>query len=207
MFYVIIRAILRFVMRIAFRMQVEGKDNVPSQGGVILAANHLSMLDPIVVGCAIDRPVRFMGKRELFDNPFVGMIARGLGAFPVRRGKDDKDAFRRALELLRNDEVLGIFPEGTRSLDGRLQRAYSGAAVLAEKTSAYLVPVGIIGTGNVMRKGAVFPKVGRISVKFGKPIVPAEVCSMIPMNQPSFKPREAITNLMMEEIERLVMSF
>jgi 1-acyl-sn-glycerol-3-phosphate acyltransferase len=127
----IIRAILRFVMRIAFRMQVEGKDNVPSQGGVILAANHLSMLDPIVVGCAIDRPVRFMAKRELFDNPLLRMLARSLGAFPVRRGKDDKDAFRRALEVLRNDEVLGIFPEGTRSLDGRLQRAYSGAAVLA----------------------------------------------------------------------------
>jgi 1-acyl-sn-glycerol-3-phosphate acyltransferase len=81
----IIRAILRFVMRIAFRMQVEGKDNVPSQGGVILAANHLSMLDPIVVGCAIDRPVRFMAKRELFDNPLLRMLARSLGAFPVIR--------------------------------------------------------------------------------------------------------------------------
>ncbi|NLB73658.1 MAG: 1-acyl-sn-glycerol-3-phosphate acyltransferase [Firmicutes bacterium] len=207
MFYVIIRAILRFVMRIAFRMQVEGKDNVPSEGGVLLAANHLSMLDPIVVGCAMDRPVRFMAKRELFDNPLLRMIARSLGAFPVRRGEDDKDAFHRALEVLRDGEVLGIFPEGTRSLDGRLQKAYSGAAVLAEKTGAYLVPVGIVGTGKIMRKGVVFPKAGHIGVRFGKPIIPAEVCSILPLNQSSVRPREAITNLMMEEIERLVMSF
>jgi 1-acyl-sn-glycerol-3-phosphate acyltransferase len=201
------RAILRFVMRIAFRMQVEGKDNVPSQGGVLLAANHSSMLDPIVVGCAIDRPIRFMAKRELFNNPFLGMILRNLGAFPVRRGKDDKDAFRKALEVLKNGDVLGMFPEGTRSLDGRLQKAYSGAAVLAEKTGACLVPVGIIGTGKAMQKGAVLPRLRRVSVRFGKPIIPAEVCSMAPLDQPSFKSKEAITNLMMDEIERLVMGF
>lgn len=207
MFYVIIRAILKFVMRIAFSMQVEGKDNVPKEGGVLLAANHLSMLDPIVVGCAIDRPVRFMAKRELFENPFLGVILRGLGAFPVQRGKDDKDAFRQALKVLRDGEVLGMFPEGTRSLDGRVQKAYSGAAVLAEKTGACIVPVGIVGTGRVMRKGAVLPRRGRVSVRFGKPIIPAEVCAMISPNQCSVRPREAITNLMMEEVQRLVGSF
>lgn len=207
MFYVIIRAILRFVMRIAFSMQVEGKANIPEEGGVILAANHSSMLDPVVVGCAIDRPIRFMAKRELFDNPFLGMIARGLGAFPVQRGKDDKDAFRQALEVLRSGQVLGMFPEGTRSVDGRLQKAYSGAAVLAEKTDAYLVPVGIVGTNRVMRKGAVLPRGGRIYVRFGKPIIPAEVCSMISLDECSVRPKDAITNLMMEEIKRLVGSF
>jgi 1-acyl-sn-glycerol-3-phosphate acyltransferase len=207
LFYLIVRAILRFLMRIAFRMRVEGKDNVPSEGGVLLAANHSSLLDPIVIGCAVDRPVRFMAKQELFDNAFIGTIARSMGAFPVRRGKDDREAFHRALEVLREGEVLGMFPEGTRSLDGRLQKAYFGAAVLAEKTGAYLVPVGIIGTDRVMRKGHILPKTGRISVKFGKPIIPAEVCSEIPTNQSSVKPKEAITNLMMEEIRRLVMSF
>jgi len=207
LFYVIARAILRFVMRIAFSMQVEGKDNVPKEGGVLLAANHVSMLDPIVVGCAIDRPVRFMAKRELFENPFLGVILRGLGAFPVQRGKDDKNAFHQALEVLRDGQVLGMFPEGTRSFDGRLKKAYSGAAVLAEKTGAYLVPVGIVGTGRVMRKGAVLPRRGRVFVKFGKPIDPAEVCSMASQNRYSVRSKEAITNLMMEEIQRLVGSF
>ncbi|HOB88057.1 MAG TPA: lysophospholipid acyltransferase family protein [Bacillota bacterium] len=200
----IMRAILRFLMRIAFRMQVEGKESVPSQGGVILAANHLSGLDPIVVGCALDRRVRFMAKHELFDNPILGFLIRSLGAFPVRRGKDDKDAFRTALEVLRSGEVLGIFPEGTRSAEGRLQKAYSGAAVLAEKTGAYLVPVGIIGTDKIMRKGAFLPKAGRVIVRFGEPIIPAEVCSSATTDRPSFNPREAITNRMMEEIARLV---
>ena len=90
----------------------------------------------------MDRRVRFMAKHELFDNPILGFLIRSLGAFPVRRGKDDKDAFRTALEVLRSGEVLGIFPEGTRSAEGRLQKAYSGAAVLAEKTGAYLGTCG-----------------------------------------------------------------
>ena len=204
MFYVVIRAILRFIMRIAFSMQVEGKDNVPKEGGVILAANHSSLLDPVVVGCATDRRIRFMAKRELFNNPLLGALASGLGAFPVQRGKDDRNAFHIALRVLRDGEVLGMFPEGTRSPDGRLQKAYSGAAILAEKTDAYLVPVGIIGTGKVMRKGTIIPRRERICVRFGKPINPAEVCSMVSQEKCSQKPTEAITNLMMEQIRILV---
>lgn len=170
MFYLIVRAVLRVVLRIVFRMEVEGEENVPKEGPCILAGNHLSMLDPVVIACAVDRPVRFMAKHDLFNNRFFSAVLKGLGAFPVRRGRDDKDAFHKAQEILREGQALGMFPEGTRSLDGRLQPAHSGAAILAEKMGAPVVPVGIIGTGRIMRKGAILPRSGKIAVRFGQPI-------------------------------------
>lgn len=203
MFYVVARAILRFLMRIAFSMKVEGRDNIPREGGVLVAANHVSMLDPIVVGCAMERRIRFMAKRELFDNTLLRPIVRGLGAFPVQRGKDDKNAFHTALKVLRNGEVLGMFPEGTRSLDGKLQKAYSGAAILAHKTGALLVPVGIVGTGEAMGKGAIIPRRRRILVRFGRPLDPASVPAEVSEDMHPVKPTEVITRLMMEEIQRL----
>lgn len=173
MLYVIARAILRVVLKIAFKTQIEGEGNIPSEGPVILVANHLSMLDPIVLGCAVSRPVRFMAKHELFSNRLFARVLEGLGAFPVRRGQADREAFHKALEVLSRGQVLGVFPEGTRSLTGQLQAPYSGAVVLAEKTGAPIVPVGIVGTDRILRKGAVVPKPGRISVRIGRPIYPS----------------------------------
>ncbi|NLS44365.1 MAG: 1-acyl-sn-glycerol-3-phosphate acyltransferase [Firmicutes bacterium] len=207
MFYVVARAILRLVLGIAFNIKVEGKENVPPEGGVILAANHSSMLDPLLVGCAISRPIRFMAKRELFENPFLALIVPNLGAFPVKRGKNDKGAFHQALNIVKGDQVLGMFPEGTRSSDGRLQKAYSGVAVLAEKTGACVVPVGIVGVGRGIRKSTFPPKRRHIYISFGKPIVPSEVHSRISANQDSIGLKEAITGLMMDEIKKLVAGF
>ncbi len=146
---------------------------MPGEGPVILVANHASMLDPVVLGCAVGRPVRFMAKHELFRNRMFGSVLRSLGAFPVRRGQSDREAFHTALEVLSRGEVLGIFPEGTRSLNGELQPPYSGAAVLAEKTGAPVVPVGIIGTHQVMRRGSWLPRPGRIAVRVGRPLYAA----------------------------------
>ncbi|MCR4402245.1 MAG: 1-acyl-sn-glycerol-3-phosphate acyltransferase [Firmicutes bacterium] len=198
----IVRAILRVVLKIAFQTRVDGDDNVPSEGPVILVANHLSMLDPIVLGCAIARPVRFMAKHELFSNRFFAWILSSLGAFPVRRGQADKEAFHRAVEILLKGQVLGVFPEGTRSLTGRLQAPYSGAVVLAEKVGAPIVPVGIVGTDKILRKGAVLPRPGRISVRVGKPIFPPSCCQ----GQGREAGRESVDlkSLMMQHIAELI---
>ncbi len=173
MFYVAVRAVLRVLLRLAFKTRVEGRENVPREGPVILVANHLSMLDPLVLGCAINRPIRFMAKHDLFSNRLFAFVLMHLGAFPVRRGQADRQAFHMAFEILSRGQVLGMFPEGTRSLDGELGQPYSGAAILAEKTGAPVVPVGIVGTGRVMRKGTALPRSGRIAVRVGRPIYAA----------------------------------
>ncbi|MGE5588333.1 MAG: lysophospholipid acyltransferase family protein [Clostridia bacterium] len=198
----IARAILRVILKIAFKTRVEGEDNIPSEGPVILVANHLSMLDPIVLGCAVARPVRFMAKHELFSNRLFAWILSGVGAFPVRRGQADREAFHKAIEILLKGQVLGVFPEGTRSLTGRLQAPYSGAVVLAEKTGAPIVPVGIVGTDKILRKGAVLPRPGRISVRVGRPIY-ASSCHQ---GQAQEAGRESVDlkSLMMQHIAELI---
>lgn len=202
MFYVIARAILRVILKIGFKARVEGESNVPSEGPVILVANHLSMLDPIVLGCAIPRPVRFMAKHELFSNRLFAWVLTSLGAFPVRRGQADREAFHKALEVLLKGQVLGIFPEGTRSLTGRLQAPYSGAVILAEKTGAPIVPVGIVGTDKILRKGAVLPRPGRISVRVGRPIY-ASCLSQEPA-QEAGRTAVDLKSVMMQHIAELI---
>ncbi|NPV52320.1 MAG: 1-acyl-sn-glycerol-3-phosphate acyltransferase [Firmicutes bacterium] len=170
MFYAIIRFIFLVILVVFFRMRVEGHENVPRRGPVILAANHMSLLDPIVVGCALKRRVKFMAKAELFKNRAFGLVLRWLGTFPVRRGESDRDAFHRCFQVLEAGQVLGIFPEGTRSVDGRLGRFSSIAAVLSSKTGAPVVPVGILGTGQILRRGSFIPRLGRVVVRIGPPV-------------------------------------
>lgn len=173
--YYLVRALLRVVFRAVYRMRVEGAHNVPATGGVILASNHVSMLDPLAVGCAIDRRVHFMAKSELFRIPVLSGLLAALGAYPVKRGEADKRAYKRSLDLLKQGRVLGLFPEGTRSLDGKLQAAFSGTAMLAVRTDCPIIPVGVVGTYDIMRKGRGLPGPGRIKVRIGQPIRPLEL--------------------------------
>lgn len=113
---------------------------------MILVANHVSYLDPPALGVACPRRVYFMAKEELFHIPLFGHLLHGLGAFPVKRGVPDRRAVKRALAILAAQQVLGIFPEGTRSKSGELGPAEEGAAVLALRTGACLIPAGIRGT-------------------------------------------------------------
>lgn len=206
MFYATARALLRVILRIAFKIRVEGRENVPRQGPVILVANHLSMLDPIVLGCAISRPIRFMAKHELFLNRLFAYVLTRLGAFPVRRGHADKEAFHTAFEVLSRGQVLGIFPEGTRSLNGELQPPYSGAAILAEKTGAPVVPVGIVGTGKIVRKGATIPRHGRITVRVGRPIYAAGSARGLSLEEGARQEFADVKDVMMRHIAELIAS-
>lgn len=159
-------ALCRVLLPLLRRWKVEGAENLPREGAVIVIANHQSYWDPVVLGTALRRRVYFMAKEELFRIPFFGTLIRVLGAFPVKREAYDRRALKVALEHLMRGHVVGIFPEGTRSPSGELLPPQPGAAILALKTGAPVLPVALIGTRGVC---------GRVRVRVGKPftLVPA----------------------------------
>lgn len=165
MFYAITKIIFKILFKIFLRMEVSGKENIPAEGPMIIASNHLSLLDPPVLGTAATRKVNFMAKQELFV-PVLGDIYKALGAFPVRRGGADRAAIKHGLDILENGNALAIFPEGTRSKTGKLGKAEPGALMLAGKAHAVIVPACVSGT-DIKRCGRLWPKV---KVAFGKPM-------------------------------------
>lgn len=152
MLYRLGRVLFRLFFSVCYRWEVEGKEHIPDQGPVVVCPNHIHNLDPPLVGAAMDRKVYFMAKEELFRIPILAPLIRHLGAFPVRRGASDRIAFKRAMEILREGKVLAIFPEGTRSRSGRLGKAHPGAALIAIKGKADVVPAAIIGPYRLFRK-------------------------------------------------------
>lgn len=165
MFYQIARAVARFIF-IILGLKVEGLENIPSEGPLIIAPNHVSNWDPIMVALAINRPVHFMAKAELFNNRFLGKLLTKLNAFPVKRGSGDRQAIRRALLILQQGHILGIFPEGVRNKEDQNITAQSGTAMIALRSRVDVVPVACIGTGRKIPVGWFKPLVVRI----GKPI-------------------------------------
>ena len=146
------------------RIRIEGAiDEIPADGPVIIAANHASNLDVVVLGA-------WLGKKELFDWPVVGWMARNGGVHPVDRDAADVEAFRLASRILAEGNVLFVFPEGTRSADGALQSARDGVAVLALRSGAPIVPIGIAGSNGVWPRGQTLPHPGgRVTVRVGRP--------------------------------------
>lgn len=143
------------------RIKVIGKENFPKRGGVLLCTNHIDNLDPPVVGVTCPRPVHFMAKEELFKMPLLSFILPRVNSFPVKRGMSDRKAFRTALSILKEGNVVGLFPEGTRSPDGELQKGLAEAGFFALKGEAVVMPCAIIGPYKPFR---------RLKVVYGKPI-------------------------------------
>lgn len=162
--------------RLFHRYRVEGAENVPAEGGVLLVANHASLLDPPLLGCSINRPVHFMAKEELFKIPILKWVLPRVNAFPVRRGGADRSAIRTAIELLEKGKVIGIFPEGTRTRTGELLPLRRGASLVALKANVPVVPVGILGTFRPVRWRGLLPRFNRFVVRIGEPIDLSSLC-------------------------------
>jgi 1-acyl-sn-glycerol-3-phosphate acyltransferase len=164
------RAALKVFFRLFNRWEVTGRSSFPTTGGVLIVANHTSYADPPIVGAACPRPVNFMAKAELFDLPILSGFIRRTHAFPVRRGVPDRAALRRAVRLLRDGGVLLVFPEGTRSHDGRLKSFEIGAAFLALSAGAQVVPCAIVGADRLLPRGRPVLLPAKLSLHFGPPL-------------------------------------
>lgn len=170
----------RLFGRAMTRVALEGAiDEIPQEGPLIIASNHASNLDVPVIGSwlipRLGRRIHWLGKKELFDWPIVGWVAAHGGVHPVDRGGADVEAFRLAQRIVDEGHVLFVFPEGTRSPDGALQEARDGIALLALRTGAPIVPVGIAGSNGVWPKGQRLPHPGgHVTVRVGRPFRPAD---------------------------------
>jgi 1-acyl-sn-glycerol-3-phosphate acyltransferase len=180
--YVVGKLTVGLSLKYGYNPQVEGLENVPSTGGAILAANHLSVADELFLGAVVPRQVHYWAKEDYFHLPGVkgklmAGLMHGLGTIPVHRegGRAALHALDAAVPVLQSGELVGIFPEGTRSPDGRLYRGRTGVARLAMQADVPVVPVGILGTERVQPKGHYMPRLSALGrsgviVRFGKPI-------------------------------------
>ncbi|MBD3187505.1 hypothetical protein GF325_11790 [Candidatus Bathyarchaeota archaeon] len=157
------------------KMDIRHEENIPRKGGMIVVANHRSHLDPIFISSATFRKIHWMSKMENFEQPIMKSVFSMWSAFPVERGKGDTRALRTAIDHLKNDRCIGVFPEGTRSIDGTMGHFHNGAAKLAVMTGATLMPCGVTGTYQVLKKGKTVPKPVKVIVNWGTPVPTHEV--------------------------------
>jgi 1-acyl-sn-glycerol-3-phosphate acyltransferase len=189
------------------RVSIEGAtDQLPKTGPLIIASNHASNLDVPIIGSwlipLLGRRIQWLGKKELFDWPIVGWVAAHGGVHPVERGAADVEAFRLAERILDDGQVLFVFPEGTRSRDGVLQPARDGVALLALRTGAPIVPIGIAGSHRVWPKGRPIPLPGgRVTVRIGEPFTPRDE---LPPDTTRSAAKRLTTELIMRRIAALL---
>lgn len=161
MLYWLARGAFRAYYRLFARWRVTGRENLPKEGAVLLCSNHVHWMDPVNMACAVDRKVNFMAKSELFKNPVFSAVLTRIGAFPVKRGKPDRSALRHTFRLLEERQVVGMFPEGTRSRTGKLGPAEPGLALIALKSQAVICPAAITGDYRLFR---------RVNLRLGRPM-------------------------------------
>jgi len=197
-FYYVGRVIVRILFLLLTHCQVRGRENVPSQGPVLIVATHLNLTDPPLLGISLGRKVIFMAKEELFRSTFSSYFIRGFGAFPVHREQLDKKALRQAKQALDKGLALVMFPEGTRSHNAQLQPAFPGSALIAYRHGVPILPVGITGTEKI--KGVAWLlRRPQITVNIGHPFY------LPPVNSKLTKDELAkLTNGMMERIAELL---
>lgn len=199
LFFILCNTIVNVGLVFFSRWQIEGKENVPQDGPLIVVANHLSMVDPPLLGASIPRRIIFMAKEELFVNSFSRFVCENYGSFPVKRDQLDGKAIRTARELLEDGKVLGMFPEGRRSRNGLLQSAEAGAALLASHAGAPLLPVGISGTDNIKGLSVIYRR-PHIKVTIGKPFMLPEELE----HKPSRQKLSEYTDIIMSRIGELL---
>jgi 1-acyl-sn-glycerol-3-phosphate acyltransferase len=160
------------VYRLLFRGRTSGNAHVPMEGALVVVANHGSHLDPPLLGHALGRPVAFMAKAELFRVPLLGPIIRACGAYPVARGASDREAIRTATDRLEEGWATGVFIDGTRQANGRVNNPQPGAALLAARAGVPLLPVAIINSHRAMGTGSQRLQLVPVHIRIGQPIPP-----------------------------------
>ena len=171
MLYAVLKPIAVALMRLLFRLEVVNAGLVPATGPVLLVSNHVSMLDPPLVGGAAPRPRVFMAKEELFRIPLFGRLIRALNARPVRRDGSDMRALKAALAVLAEGHAVLVFPEGTRGEEGgTLREGKPGVGMLAVLSGAPVVPVFVSGSGAALPRGRALPRPTKVRVSFGPPL-------------------------------------
>lgn len=175
MLYWLMKVILTPLLRGFYRVRVEGRAGVPDDGPVILAANHRSFLDSLFLPLVLGRRVTFVAKAEYFDDRKTAWFFRGCGQIPIRRegGTASERALASATDVLQRKKVFAIYPEGTRTRDGLLHKGHTGAARLALRCNAPIIPIGLVGTDDVQPVDARLPRLfRRVTIRFGEPIEP-----------------------------------
>lgn len=167
-FYYVGRLLIRILLFLLSRCDVTGKENVPSQGALLIVANHMNLVDPPLLGVSLGRTVIFMAKKELFHSRVIAYFIGGFGAFPVHRGQLDRKALRQANHLLDQGQALVMFPEGMRSHNAQLRPAFPGSALIALRRSVPILPVGITGTEKIKGVSWILRR-PRITVNIGTP--------------------------------------
>jgi 1-acyl-sn-glycerol-3-phosphate acyltransferase len=171
MLYKLGRAIFSWIFHAVLKITVIGKENIPRQGGYILASNHLSNLDPILLGVvSCPRELHFMAKEELFKNPLAGFILKRVHAFPLKRDSADLTAIKEAIRRVRKGQAILLFPEGTRQSAGKFGEPLPGVGFLAQKLNVPVIPALITGTDQAMPKGAKGIRPAKVAVRFGTQI-------------------------------------
>jgi 1-acyl-sn-glycerol-3-phosphate acyltransferase len=198
------RMVVSPVAKVVFRPTIEGADNVPRKGPVIVASNHLSFVDSVVIPITAPRPVSFLAKASYFQGSGVsGAFSRwwytSMGSIPVERGthRAAQESLEAALQVLREGGAFGIYPEGTRSRDGRLYRGRTGVAWLALTSGAPVVPVALRGTQDIQPVGASYPRIRHVTVRFGAPM------AFTDDHTPMARQRRVITDKIMGAIHDL----
>ena len=189
--YLFVLPIYRFV----FKGYLIGENNIPQKDSFIMVSNHGSLLDPPLLGHALGRNISFMAKAELFKIPLLGFVIKACGAYPVKRGIADKNTIKTACLKLSNNNCIGIFIDGTRQKNGRVNKPKQGAALLAFKNQKLLLPVAIVNSHKLIRFKFFIPLFSKIVIKVGKPVQPPQSSSKDDLNTVTMQLQDKINNL------------
>ncbi len=195
----------RLMYAVYFRWRVYNPERVPQKGPVVLASNHASILDPPLVGCGLKRSINFLARESLFRFPGIGALLRSWNAVPVDRDGGGARGLKAILDRLHAGGGIILFPEGTRTLDGKLQPARSGVGLTVIKSNAPVVPVRVFGTFEAYGKDIKIPRPHRVAVKYGRPMmfealrIEAKTCSKIRLKEIY----QQVANELMAEIAKL----
>ena len=183
------------IYKLVFKGHLIGRDNIPQKDSFIMVSNHGSLLDPPLLGHALGRNISFMAKAELFKIPILGFVIRSCGAYPVKRGIADKNTIKTACNKLSNDNCIGIFIDGTRQKNGRVNKPKQGAAILAFKNQKLLLPDAIDNSHRLIRFKFFMPLFSKIVIKVGKPVKPPQSSSRDDLKSVTMQLQGKINNL------------